>query len=57
MSEVERAFEAGKAEMLRLLLAEAEEFRAAMKRRRYFNNANGVGRLIAHIETKWSVSS
>ncbi|MDG4792716.1 hypothetical protein [Micromonospora sp. WMMD1082] len=43
-------FAAGQADMLRRVLAEAEEFEARMKRRRYFNNAKGVRRFADHLK-------
>ncbi|MFG3710112.1 hypothetical protein [Micromonospora sp. NPDC047730] len=43
------AFYAGRADMLRRVLDEAETFRGLMKRRRYFNNANGVRRFVDYL--------
>ncbi|MFD6638343.1 hypothetical protein ACFWDN_21280 [Micromonospora chalcea] len=50
-------FGAGRAHMLREVLAEAEEFEAAMRRRRYFNNANGVRRFVAHLKARLAEGS
>ncbi|MEU7570283.1 hypothetical protein [Micromonospora sp. NPDC049240] len=57
MTEQELAiFEAGKAEMLRYVLSEADIFRDLMKRRGYINNANGVRRFVQHLKARPYIS-
>lgn len=46
-------FGAGRAHMLREVLADAETFEGLMKRRRYFNNANGVRRFVEYLRQRY----